>query len=108
MDAIVNNKRVINLFLIFILIQPVIDILTTLSIVQFESSATVGVLIRFLYMFAGIVFILLHTPRNKFAKYSFIYLLVLGLFTILTLVINYVIKSPFYIGQEFKFFIKVV
>jgi hypothetical protein len=108
MDAIANNKRILNLFLIFILFQPVIDILTTLSIVQFESSATVGVLIRFLYMFAGLVFILLHVKRSKLAKFSFMYLLILGLFTVLTLGVNYFIKSPFYVGQELKFFIKVV
>ncbi|UTE77336.1 O-antigen ligase family protein [Rossellomorea sp. KS-H15a] len=108
MNGLLNSKRFLNLFLLFILIQPVIDILTTYSLVQLESNTTFGVLIRILYMFIGVFFILINVPRSKLAKNSFIYLLILGAFVVLNIGLNYFIKSPYYIGQEIKFFIKVV
>lgn len=108
MNDLLNSKRFLNLFLLFILIQPVIDILTTYSLVQMESNTTFGVLIRILYMFVGLLFILINVPKSKLAKYSFIYLVILGAFVGLNIGLNYFIKSPFYIGQEIKFFIKVV
>ncbi|WP_456273219.1 O-antigen ligase family protein [Bacillus sp. AK031] len=108
MHSVINSKRFLNLFLIFILFQPVIDILTTYTLVQLESSATFGVLIRVAYMFAGLLLILLNFNKSKLARNSFIYLVILGLFVGFNLAINYFIKDPFYMGQEIKFFIKVV
>ncbi|MGF2617958.1 O-antigen ligase family protein [Rossellomorea aquimaris] len=108
MHSMINSKRFLNLFLIFILFQPIIDILTTYTLVQMESGATFGVLIRVAYMFAGLLFLLMHFNKSKFARNSFIYLAILGIFVGINLAVNYFIKSPFYIGQEIKFFIKVV
>jgi hypothetical protein len=107
MVSYLKNNRLLNLFLIFIIFQPIIDALTTFSIVTLESSATFGMFIRVLYMGLGVLFILMNIKNSKLAKSFFIYLVILGATILLNLVINYFIKSPFYIGQEVKFFIKV-
>ncbi|WP_423739068.1 O-antigen ligase family protein [Bacillus thuringiensis] len=42
-----------HFLLFFIILQPVLDLLTSLSITLLKSNATVGILVRFLIMAGG-------------------------------------------------------
>ncbi|MCA1055172.1 O-antigen ligase family protein [Rossellomorea aquimaris] len=108
MLKIINNKKFVKLFLLFIILQPVIDIFTTFSLVKLNSTTTFGILIRVLYMIVSLLFIFLNKKNSKLARNSFYYLILLGVAVSANLLINYFTKTPFFIGLEIKFFIKVI
>ena len=54
--------------LIFITLQPIIDVLTTISLEFFSDAATFGVFLRFLVMFACIIYIILYQMKNRKSK----------------------------------------
>ncbi|KIL43009.1 hypothetical protein KR50_34120 [Jeotgalibacillus campisalis] len=87
--------------------QPVIDILTTFSIVQLNTSATVGVIVRMIYMALSALFLLLHWKSSSFAKIASIYLLLWGVFLLAHLGVNFLSKPNFYLMEEVKFLVKL-
>ena len=93
--------------LIFITLQPIIDVLTTLSLEFFSSAATLGVFLRFLVMFACIIYIILYQIKNKKSK-IFLYLATLAIVLVINFAINYFIKDSFILMDEVKFLGKIV
>ncbi len=55
--------------LFFIILQPVLDLLTSLSITLLKSSATVGILVRFLIMAVGGIYILIQAKRREIESF---------------------------------------
>lgn len=103
-----NSKNIIQLlFMMFILVQPIIDIITSLSINYLQVDFTAGVLIRFGMMAVGLIYIFFF-PHSNFKKKSIIYLLILGLFVILNLANNFLVKSPISLGVEIRFIVKAI
>ncbi len=63
--------------LFFIILQPVLDLLTSLSITLLKSNATVGILVRFLIMAVGGIYILIQAKEKENRKFL-IYLILLA------------------------------
>ncbi|MGI2747142.1 O-antigen ligase family protein, partial [Bacillus cytotoxicus] len=64
--------------LFFIILQPVLDLLTSLSIIVLKINTTFGVMARFLVMTVCGIYILLQAKEKENRKFL-IYLVVLGL-----------------------------
>jgi hypothetical protein len=105
-----SSEKTLNKFelflLIFISIQPVIDILTTLSMTVLNQSATFGVFFRLLVMCLCLIYII-NSQFKKKKSTTLIYLF--GLFFILAvnLMINYFFKVNFNLIDEIKFIAKI-
>lgn len=104
-------ERSLNKFeiflLIFIALQPIIDVLTSLSIELFNQSATIGVFMRFFVMLLSIFYIL---SKERIIKRSPILIYLISLFIILLVnfSVNLIVKDNFIFMQEAKFIAKIV
>lgn len=101
-----NKKKFIHLLILFIAIQPIIDVLTTLSIEVLNTSATFGLFIRVAYMILSTIFIFSQVKDSDLAKKSLYYLILVGIFIIANFAVNYFYKPNFYLFSEVKFMIK--
>ncbi|MCP3761291.1 O-antigen ligase family protein [Domibacillus sp. A3M-37] len=104
-----KNEKTFWLFaLAFIIWQPVIDVLTSASLLLLNINLTVGVIARVLFM-AAIVLMLLWKARHRgLARKYIIYLIGLAAVIVINIALNLNVKDPYYIASELKFFNKVV
>jgi hypothetical protein len=106
-----GNKQIKHSFhsfmLLFIILQPVLDLLTSYFIMQLDMSATIGVFVRFAVMMVVGVYILLQWKEQNSKKYI-IYLGLLGVVLTAGLVNNFFVKDPMSIVEEVKFIGKIV
>ncbi|EOV9526429.1 O-antigen ligase family protein [Bacillus cytotoxicus] len=93
--------------LFFIILQPVLDLLTSLSIIVLKINTTFGVMARFLVMTVCGIYILLQAKEKENRKFL-IYLVVLGLVLCLGFINNKLNKNPIIMGEEVKFFAKAL
>ncbi|MDH2880431.1 O-antigen ligase family protein [Bacillus cytotoxicus] len=93
--------------LFFIILQPVLDLLTSLSIIVLKINTTFGVMARFLVMTVCGIYILLQAKEKENRKFL-IYLVVLGLVLCLGFINNKINKNPIIMGEEVKFFAKAL
>ncbi|BCC51483.1 MULTISPECIES: O-antigen ligase family protein [Bacillus cereus group] len=104
-------KQTANYFphflLLFIVFQPILDLLTSFSIYVLHMSATVGIVVRFAFMLLALGYLLLHHKQQGAKKYI-LYLCLFGIVLAIGLVNNLMIKSPVSFGEEVKFIIKSV
>ncbi|MFB5253183.1 O-antigen ligase family protein [Bacillus mycoides] len=91
-----------HFLLFFIILQPVLDLLTSLSIELLKVSATVGIMVRFLIMAMGGIYILIQAKERENRKFL-IYLVLLGAILGIGFINNKLIKSPIVIAEEVKF-----
>jgi hypothetical protein len=101
-----QNFSIIHLFLFYIFIQPIIDLATSLSIVYFENQFTIGTMIRFLMLALGMVYLVFNKSKDK--KIVIIYQLILGGYFFISLINNFIVKSPISIGAELTFIVKAL
>ena len=106
-----SDQGVLNKFeiflLIFITLQPIIDVLTTISLEFLNDAATFGIFLRFLVMFACMVYILLYQVKNRKSK-ILIYLIGLAIVLVANLIVNFLMKDQFILMDEVKFLGKIV
>ena len=106
-----SDQGVLNKFeiflLIFITLQPIIDVLTTISLEFLNDAATFGIFLRFLVMFACMVYILLYQVKNRKSK-ILIYLIGLAIVLVVNLIVNFLMKDQFILMDEVKFLGKIV
>ncbi|MEF7556593.1 O-antigen ligase family protein [Bacillus thuringiensis] len=104
-------KQTANYFphflLLFIVFQPILDLLTSFSIYILHMSATVGIVVRFTFMLLALGYLLLHHKQQGTKKYI-LYLCLFGIVLAIGLVNNLMIKSPVSFGEEVKFIMKSV
>lgn len=104
-------KQTANYFphflLLFIVFQPILDLLTSFSIYVLHMSATVGIVVRFAFMLLALGYLLLHHKQQGAKKYI-LYLCLFGIVLTIGLVNNLMIKSPVSFGEEVKFIMKIV
>ena len=94
-----------SVFALFIILQPVLDLLTSLSITLLKSNATVGILVRFLIMAVGGIYILIQAKREgKFLIYLILLAGVLGI----GFINNKLVKDPIVLSEEVKFVAKAL
>lgn len=86
--------------ILFILIQPIIDLVTSLSIFAFNTNFTFGVFLRFGVMFLLGIYILF--SNSKYKKVIVAYLILLGIVLVSGLVGNYFLKSSFSLFSEVR------
>ncbi|WP_099361282.1 O-antigen ligase family protein [Fredinandcohnia onubensis] len=96
-----------SIFLLFIILQPILDLATSLSIMVFKAEFTAGVLIRFAMIAIGAIYIFFFSKSTD-KKFSIIYLVILGVYLALNIANNLMVKSPFSFSQEVKYIIKTV
>lgn len=94
-----RNLFVAKAMMIFIALQPFLDLITTYTRVILESNMTPGIIIRFAVMAIGAVYIIIRTLEKPNRKY-FWYLLVLALFFVMNLIISYTYKPEFSLIRE--------
>ena len=94
-------------FLMFILIQPFLDLLTSLSLRLTGSDFTLGILIRLSFIFIGGLYLLLNKD-NPYRKGQFIYLSILFVFLVINFTISYLNKPSFLLVVEIKYILKVL
>ena len=106
-----SDQGVLNKFeiflLIFITLQPIIDVLTTISLQFLSDAATFGIFLRFSVMFACMVYILLDQVKNRKGS-ILIYLVGLAIVLVVNLIVNYLMKDQFILMDEVKFLGKIV
>ncbi|WP_342542040.1 O-antigen ligase family protein [Paenisporosarcina sp. FSL H8-0542] len=103
-----NQTKFLIYFIAFLVLQPVIDVLTAGSKLLLGSNITIGVMLRFAYMGTMGLFLLWMARSNKLARGYIIYLVGLALIIGINIFLNISVKDPYYLFQELKFFNKVV
>jgi hypothetical protein len=93
--------------LIYILIQPFIDLLTSLSIFALKVDLTIGVFARFFVMML-VVFYLFIVDNEQMKKQVLIYLFILGGFFAVSLVNNLFVKEPMSLFAEIRNIAKLI
>jgi hypothetical protein len=96
-----------HFLLLFIVFQPILDLLTSFSIYVLHMSATVGIVVRFAFMLLALGYLLLHRKQHGAKKYI-LYLCLLGIVLAIGLANNMMIKSPVSFGEEVKFILKSI
>ncbi len=96
-----------HFLLLFIVFQPILDLLTSFSIYVLHMSATVGIVVRFAFMLLALGYLLLHHKQHG-AKRYILYLCLFGIVLAIGLVNNVMVKSPVSFGEEVKFILKSV
>ena len=89
-------------FLLFITLQPVLDLLTSLSIQMLHMDATLSIVVRFGVMLLAIIYLFIYQKNKK----PLIYICLLGVIMIAGLLNNLVVKHPISLGEEVKFMAK--
>lgn len=85
--------------MIFIIFQPILDLLTSFSINVSNTSMTPGIVIRMLVLIVGMYY--MYSNRGKYLDKSIlIYVIVYGIFIIINILINYIWKDSFYLIKE--------
>ncbi|EEL96623.1 hypothetical protein bmyco0001_49860 [Bacillus mycoides DSM 2048] len=109
LGMLANQARVRfeHFLLFFIILQPVLDLLTSLSIVLLKSNATVGILVRFLIMAVGGIYILIQAKEKENRKFL-IYLIILAVVLGIGFINNKLVKNPIILGEEVKFVAKAL
>ena len=75
------EKNMSKIILIFLFMQPIVDVITALSIHYFNVSITIGMIVRFLFLIFSIIYIF-GISKNKYKKKLFIYFLILLIYVL--------------------------
>lgn len=97
------KKHINIIIIIFILIQPLIDLLTGLCLHTFNLNLTIGIFIRIIFL----VFIVIITLFTFKKKNILIPYLIIGLYSILYLIGIVIYKDTSYLFQEIQGLVKV-
>ncbi len=103
-----NTSRMRNIekvILLFIILQPLLDLITSLSIRIFEINLTFSLFVRFAFLFICAIYLVFLKKYHQ-RKTAFIYLLLLALILGINIINNFIVKSPFSIADEVKFILK--
>ena len=98
-------KKIYNIKVleIFILLQPIIDIITSVMINEFNLDISLGMIVRFAFLFYALVYIVKNKDK-KIMIYLAIWLLYLGI----NLIGNFIIKDNFNIITQAILLIKMI
>ena len=75
------RKKIVNIMYLFILLQPLLDILTSLMTRFLDTRFTIGILVRGLLFVISVIYIFF-LSKSKYKKVSSIYLGMLIIFAI--------------------------
>jgi len=94
-----------NFLLIFIMLQPILDLLTAFCIMVLKIDTTIGILTRLFVMGLGGIYIVFQARKRGNLKYL-LYIIGMGAFFTIGLINNKLVKDPIVLGEEIKFIAK--
>ena len=100
------TKNISFIIKIFLYLQPVIDLVTSIMINYFNINITLGMIIRMIFLLF-IIFFYLFVKKNN-SNYKKIYLLSLLLFSITYLTIMFITKGNIIIFKELSNYLKII
>ena len=103
-----NRHNIMLALVAFVMIQPIIDVLTTASLLFIDLPLTLGVIIRLAYLAIMAIWIVNESRKSKRARLYLLYLSGLAVFVIINFIVGYTVKEPFYMMQELTYYTKVV
>ncbi|MGG3563698.1 O-antigen ligase family protein [Neobacillus rhizosphaerae] len=103
------NKRHLmeRMLIIFIALQPVLDLLTSFSLHYLKTSLTFGLIVRTLMFGVTAVYIFYVSIKNNHKK-ILIYFVVLAVALVLNLYVGYQSKTTFNLVEEIKYITKTI
>ncbi|SCB71383.1 O-antigen ligase family protein [Bacillus mycoides] len=102
-----KSNKFENFLLIFILLQPILDLLTAFCIMVLKIDTTIGVIARLFVMFLGGIYILIQTKKKGSIKYI-AYIILVGIVFTIGLINNKFTKDPMALTEEIKFIAKAL
>ncbi|HDX9630279.1 TPA: O-antigen ligase family protein [Bacillus cereus] len=103
----IKSNKFENFLLIFILLQPILDLLTAFCIMVLKIDTTIGVITRLFVMFLSGIYILIQTKKQGNIKYI-LYIILVGIVFTIGLVNNKFTKDPMVLTEEIKFIAKAL
>lgn len=94
------NEKVLKLF---IFLQPVVDIITSIMINEYNLSLSLGMVVRFLFLLYACGYLFLHRNK-KTIFYGILFALYIGT----NLVGNMLVKDSFQVFTQFGFLLKMI
>lgn len=94
-----KSNKFENFLLIFILLQPILDLLTAFCIMVLKIDTTIGVITRLFVMFLGGIYILIQTKKQGNIKYI-LYIILVGIVFTIGLVNNKLTKTLWYLQKK--------
>ena len=104
----INNfidKNIEKILIVFLYMQPILDVLTAVMLNTFKIDFTIGIIIRFIFMLF-MTYYLLFINKNKDKKKSIIYVLSIFIYMVLFLINILNIKGRSNLLFDFKSLIK--
>lgn len=78
----------------FYILLPLVEVITTFSIIKYDASITLGMIYKTLFIMYSIGYLLLIDKKNKFINYIFMgILLIVSIINIITTIDNYTLKT---------------
>ena len=105
MKKLINNINIEKLLLIFLILQPIVDLITSLTYRFLGSFATLGVIVKGLFVVLLILFVFLKY-NFKDRKFSTIFITLFSIYEIIYLLLNITLKSNIVLISELKSSIK--
>ncbi|MDM5237003.1 hypothetical protein COE30_05715 [Bacillus cereus] len=102
-----KSNKFENFLLIFILLQPILDLLTAFCIMVLKIDTTIGVITRLFVMVLGGIYILIQTKNKGNIKYIS-YIILVGIVFTIGLINNKFTKDPMVLTEEVKFIAKAL
>ncbi|MGE7885067.1 O-antigen ligase family protein [Bacillus sp. NPDC094077] len=102
-----KSNKFENFLLIFILLQPILDLLTAFCIMVLKIDTTIGVITRLFVMFLSGIYILIQTRKRESIKYIS-YIILVGIVFTIGLINNKFTKNPMVLTEEIKFIAKAL
>ena len=91
-----NKEKALNIFYIFILLQPLLDLITSLQTKFLHFPITLGIIVRGLLFIAGIVYIFFFS-KSKYRKKTIIYFIILFVYSLL----YFITKTDMFSNKSF-------
>lgn len=102
------NYSFMYILVAFIVFQPLIDMLTTVTVKTMNLPISFGILMRLAYMFAMALWVLYALRFSQYAKWILYYLIGLAILVLGNFLMNMQLKDPYYMMQEVTFYSKAI
>lgn len=88
MEKFINKINIKKILIIYLLAQPIIDIITSLCVRHVSENLTLGIFVRTLFMIFIVIYSLIVSNKKDRIK-SLIYYILLGIYTLIYLFVCY-------------------
>lgn len=102
-----NSYPYIHLLKFFIILQPIIDILTYFSITYLPINITIGIAIRVLFMVISLFYIFFGN-NHRYKRMVITYLILLFTVIGISFILNFFTKPQFYFFSEVQYVVKAI